>query len=46
MFKAAGTQEQIGKDMYTELQNLYQRKSITEGLSNWVLGAHKDMRVH
>jgi NhaP-type Na+/H+ or K+/H+ antiporter len=38
----AATQEHMGGTVYTELENLYSRKHITEGLSKWVLQAHKD----
>jgi len=38
----AATQEEMGQGIYTELENLYRRKHITEGLSQWVLQAHKD----
>merc|ERR1719331_1954019 len=38
----AATQEHMGGTIYTELENLYSRKHITEGLSKWVLQAHKD----
>jgi len=38
----ATTQEEMGVEVYAELENLYSRKFITENLSKWVLDAHKD----
>jgi len=38
----SSVQEEMGEGIYRELENLYRRKHITEGLSKWVLKAHKD----
>jgi hypothetical protein len=38
----ANTQAQLGPEMYKELQNLHQRKHISEGLSKWIMKAHSD----
>jgi len=39
---AAGAQRQISPDILKELQTLYQRKTITEGLGLFVVEAHQD----
>jgi len=43
--EAAHTQHQLGPELFKELQTLYKRKKITEGLSNFVLGAHHDCAI-
>jgi len=42
LLAAANTQKQISKDILFELETLYQRKIITEGLSEFVSKAHSD----
>merc|ERR1719409_527298 len=42
LIAAASTQKQISPGILKELQTLYSRKSITEGLSHFVEKAHSD----